>query len=590
MSPYRKAIVSILLVVCACYLYARRLGDAPIYVSPDEAIIAVDTHSLASNGHDVHGEFLPLYFKVQMPGEDRSGWFTPVIFYFSAMFMKVLPFSESTIRLPTVVVGLTDILLLYLIARKLVGGEFFALLAAGLLALTPAHFILSRYGLDYLYPLPFILAWLACLIRFVECEEPRMLFVATACLGVGFYSYISSVLMMPLYFVLTLLVLSQQKRAGYLSGVAIAGFGLPLLPLIPWLLKHPTAFGETAQRYALYDSHKLNALQGVREFLSFPNIDRLASLYWSFFNPSFLFLTGDQQMTFSTRHAGVFALPLAILLPIGIYQIVRRRRTAVNLLVLAGFVTAPMAAVLVPEPAAIIRAVALLPFGALIAAFGVECLWDLRLLARPRPLILSASAITFLVAVAYAVKTISSESRLTRSTIILVFASVALFFVGLTSDRIKQGRTVALCLLALIPIQFAMFYRDYFTDYRLRSSPWLGGNLRGALETLIARERHDHAPFVYFAKIRSTSGLLDTSNRWMDAYWRFYLIKQGREDLLERTVQIDTTDVRWMLPGSLVLANEGDQLTGVLVGAGQLKRIAIIPEVDRPGFFVILQR
>jgi hypothetical protein len=31
-------------------------------------------------------------------------------------------------------------------------------------------------------------------------------------------------------------------------------------------------------------------------------------------------------------------------------------------------------------------------------------------------------------------------------------------------------------------------------------------------------------------------------------------------------------------------------LTGVLVGAGQLKRIAIIPEVDRPGFFVILQR
>jgi len=97
--------------------------------------------------------------------------------------------------------------------------------------------------------------------------------------------------------------------------------------------------------------------------------------------------------------------------------------------VLAGFVTAPMAAVLVPEPAAIIRAVALLPFGALIAAFGVECLWDLRLLVRPRPLILSASAIIFLVAVAYAMKTISSESRLTRSTAILVFASVALFVV-----------------------------------------------------------------------------------------------------------------------------------------------------------------
>ena len=76
----------------------------------------------------------------------------------------------------------------------------------------------------------------------------------------------------------------------------------------------------------------------------------------------------------------------------------------------------------------------------------------------------------------------------------------------------------------------------------------------------------------------------------MDAYWRFYLIKHRREDLLERTVQIDTVDVRDMPAGSLVLANEGDQVTAGLVGAGQLRRVATIPEVDRPGVFVILQR
>ena len=32
--------------------------------------------------------------------------------------------------------------------------------AALLLALTPAHFIHSRFALDYLYPVPFTLAWL----------------------------------------------------------------------------------------------------------------------------------------------------------------------------------------------------------------------------------------------------------------------------------------------------------------------------------------------------------------------------------------------------------------------------------------------
>ena len=73
-------------------------------------------------------------------------------------------------------------------------------------------------------------------------------------------------------------------------------------------------------------------------------------------------------------------------------------------------------------------------------------------------------------------------------------------------------------------------------------------------------------------------------------YWKFYLIKHRREDLLKRTIQIDTTDVHWMPPGSLVLANVGDQVTGVLVNAHQLTQVELIPEIDRPGFFLILQR
>ena len=45
-----------------------------------------------------------------------------------------------------------------------------------------------------------------------------------------------------------------------------------------------------------------------------------------------------------------------------------------------------------------------------------------------------------------------------------------------------------------------------------------------------------------------------------------------------------------MPPGSLVLANVGDQVTGVLVNAHQLTQVELIPEIDRPGFFLILQR
>src|SRR5215510_12857358 len=103
----------------AAVLYARRLGDAPVYMTPDEVIIAVDSHSIATTGRDVHGEVMPLYFKVQMRGEKRSGWFMPVIFYAMAAALKVMPLSEVTARLPTVLVGVTDIVLIFFIARRM---------------------------------------------------------------------------------------------------------------------------------------------------------------------------------------------------------------------------------------------------------------------------------------------------------------------------------------------------------------------------------------------------------------------------------------------------------------------------------------
>jgi hypothetical protein len=43
--------------------------------------------------------------------------------------------------------------------------------------------------------------------------------------------------------------------------------------------------------------------------------------------------------------------------------------------VFLGFVTAPLAALIVAEENAIFRALALLPFGVLLAAMGVQALW-----------------------------------------------------------------------------------------------------------------------------------------------------------------------------------------------------------------------
>jgi 4-amino-4-deoxy-L-arabinose transferase-like glycosyltransferase len=588
MNRWPRAAMFLLLLTAAAVLYARHLGDAPIYLSPDEAIIAVDAHSVATTGRDVHGAFMPLYFQIQMRGETRSGWFMPVIFYAIALVLKVLPLSEASVRLPSVIVGLTDIVLMFFVARRIFKSTTLAVVSAAMLALTPAHFILSRYALDYLYPLPFLLGWLLCVISYLENGRLRTLFVGTVLLGIRFYSYIAAVLMAPVYLLFTGAVLFHQRKPARDYGVAFAGFALPLLLVVPWLVAHPTALGDTAQRYELYNTGSMNALQALRSFVSYNNIEARAATYWSFLNPSFLFFTGDAQMPFSTRSVGVFLLPMLALIVAGICVAIRRPSPAA-LLALFGFFAAPLAAVLVPENSAIIRAAGLMPFGVLLATFGLETLWHWPLVRRARVALLPLGLVVFLAGLAYALWRFASHgqpvgsARPDRRRHRVVPRCVCV-------GRNQPSRIVAVFLLLAMPLLFSGFYRDYFGDYRRRSSNWLGGNLRGALVDLIDLQASDGAAYVYFARLRSTSGMADTRNRWMPTYWTFYVTKLGRRDLLQRERTFDPDRVAAMPPRSLVLANIGDPTVDTLVREGALRRVKVITDQDGTRFYTILQR
>jgi hypothetical protein len=195
-------------------------------------------------------------------------------------------------------------------------------------------------------------------------------------------------------------------------------------------------------------------------------------------------------------------------------EIVNVRRGWVNVILLLGLLSAPVAACLVAEPYAIQRELLLLPFAVLIATVGVEHLAALR----PR-----------------------------------------------------RPRLVAWGVLALIPIQFAFFYTDYFTTYQVRSAFGFGGNIRGALEDIIAREPRADVRPVY----------LGTGIKFVDLYWRLYLTKHRREDLLQRTVYFDegTFDLQAVPGGSLVLASADGAAHG-LTGSSALRTVRLIRNVD----------
>jgi 4-amino-4-deoxy-L-arabinose transferase-like glycosyltransferase len=537
MSRRFASVASLLCVASATLvLYAFDLGRAPIYLHEAEILFALQAHSIATTAHDLYGRFLPVYFQMRPIGDNV--WFQPAIVYFTALFLRVLPLTEWTARAPSAIIGTADVVLIYFVVKRLGGDSRAAIVSAALLALTPAHFIQSRMAMDYIYPVVFVLGWLLLLAIFLERRKPRTLFVATTLLGLGVYSYIASLIMMPLYLALTMLVLYWTgERAPRTYVTAIAGFLWPLVFLGLWVWMHPATVLETLHRYQVRSEHAAasSAASSVaaglasRRPVNFSALAGRISLYWHFYDPAYLFLTGGYaNVVNSTPHVGVFLAPLGVFVPVGMWSLLARRRpSALERAVIVGFLTAPVAACLVvPEPYALDREMELLPFAVILAAVGIG-----RMLPSPR----------------------------------------------------RAVRAAAWCLLVAVPLQFAFFLFEYFGEYRVRSAFWFGWNRREALEDIIAREETPHPHRIYMST---------THVGYLDAYWRFYLLKHHRTDLLERTVYFDSNafDVTSVERQDLILATGDDAPLLALAERGELRTIVRVAEPRDPPFFVIFER
>src|SRR5437867_121902 len=139
----RPSVVAIALVLAASAVYLPRLGATPTYLAGDELFAGVTAHALASTGRDLNGRFLPLYLQMPRPFQ-TDVWFQPIPIYAVALTLELLPLSEGTVRLPTALFAIADVVLMYLVGRRLFRRDLLAASAAFLVGVTPAHFGYSR--------------------------------------------------------------------------------------------------------------------------------------------------------------------------------------------------------------------------------------------------------------------------------------------------------------------------------------------------------------------------------------------------------------------------------------------------------------
>lgn len=219
-------------------LFARtwEFGLLPPGLNQDEASSGVDANSLYRFGVDRNGISYPVSFISWGSGQNA------LYAYVLIPFIAFGGLTPNMVRLPMLLSGILTLTLVYFVAMQTMNKKF-ALIALFLLAISPWHIILSRWGLESNF-LPFVfLIGYACLLK---SRVDNKWFI-TSCLffALCLYTYGAAYAAIPVFLVCTVPVLLQAKRVsrrnlivGFLV-LAIVGAPIALFLLVNTLHLNP---------------------------------------------------------------------------------------------------------------------------------------------------------------------------------------------------------------------------------------------------------------------------------------------------------------------------------------------------------------
>jgi hypothetical protein len=426
----------LLLFALIVVLYGTNLERVPPHLAHDEVVIEVNARSVAKTGLGVDGTRMPTLFgdsAFGMPGGEA------LTTYWTAFVIKTLWEDEFAIRRASVLIGLLNVGLMFFAARRYFSSNALGAAGALLLAMTPVHFFYSRVGVEVVYILPFVLIWFLVLTSendWIARGSLGPVTTAGLVLGLSVYAYKTALLVAPTYLCLTLAIVSWRARTLDLAArrvllivlAAAGGFALAVTPYVVDALTHTERVTMFERAYGVGDPN-LSLLQNLRDVVRYQSLGSRLGIYFDSFNPRHLFFFGAGGWTDSTRQAGLFLVGAAIPIAVGLFTSLTSARSFSRLLVVAGFLLAPISNVVLNE-VTLRRMIPIAVFGVLLAIEG----W--RFIAT----------------------------------------------------RWRLGPLLAASLAIVTFVHFNAYYRDYLVDYPLNSYRAWELNLGEALQRLAERD------------------------------------------------------------------------------------------------------
>lgn len=395
-----------LIVVLAGLMRFYQLGIIPVSLTWDEVAWGYNAYALSIDGKDEFGKFLPYDYFVSF-GDYKP----PMYAYLAVLPIMIFGLTEFAVRFPSALFGTATILITYFLVKELFWyrAKYIALLAALLLAVSPWHIMLSRAAFEANISTFFIVTGVWLFLLAVR-KYPYLLIISTVFFIASMYTFNSARIVAPLLFLCLAIgffkKLWEHKRSSIMA--AVAGL-LLLLPVATFLVS-----SEAKLRYA-----EVNIFADT-DIVATANqeIENDQNAWWSkiihnrriaysrefvthyldHFNPSFLFIRGDENPKFSTHDVGQMYLWDFPFLIIGVLFLFRKREKywwILPLWLLIGIIPAATAR----ETPHALRIESTLPTWQILTAYGFVT--ATMLLKRYRYIFAIAAAVVLLFFVFY---------------------------------------------------------------------------------------------------------------------------------------------------------------------------------------------
>lgn len=323
---FNTKLILFIIIILATLLRFFQLGTNPPSLTWDEAAWGYNAYSLGADGRDEFGRFLP-YDYLESFGDFKP----PLYAYLAILPVKIFGLNEFATRFPSAFFGVLSVLLTYFLVKEIFQKsdrrDLYALAAAGILAISPWHIMLSRAAFEANVATFFIIFGVWSYLKGMTGKQ-RYLYLSAVSFALSFYVFNTARIVTPVIVLILAIAFRQQLLMRRKHTLLAAFFGaLLLFPIIPFLLspqaslrfREVNIFSDISviQRANQQIKNDQNALWSkVIHNRRFSYTIEYLRHYFDHFNPTFLFVKGDGNPKFSTQDVGslyIWELPFLII-------------------------------------------------------------------------------------------------------------------------------------------------------------------------------------------------------------------------------------------------------------------------------------